>query len=64
MNYKFSNLLGAPYRGGNLLIHENELISSVGNKVSQVGVSTSSLWPPGACITAADRPPAGYKLLL
>lgn len=37
MNYAFSNLLGAPYRGGNLVIHDNVLLSPVGNRVSQVG---------------------------
>lgn len=37
MNFKFSNLLGAPYRGGNLLVTgENELLTPVGNRVSQV----------------------------
>lgn len=36
MDYKFSNLLGAPYRGGTLLIHGSELLSPVGNRVSQV----------------------------
>jgi periodic tryptophan protein 2 len=36
MNYKFSNLLGAPYRGGTLLIHGNELLTPVGNRVTQV----------------------------
>lgn len=36
MNYTFANLLGAPYRGGNLLLHGPELLSPVGNKVSQV----------------------------
>ncbi|KAI5075509.1 hypothetical protein GOP47_0009585 [Adiantum capillus-veneris] len=35
MNYKFQNLLGAPYRGGNLLISGNtQLLSPVGNRVS------------------------------
>lgn len=35
MNFKFQNLLGAPYRGGNLLISGNtELLSPVGNRVS------------------------------
>ncbi len=37
MNFRFSNLLGAPYRGGNILIHGNELLSPEGNRVSQVG---------------------------
>lgn len=37
MNYQFSNLLGAPYRGGNLLLHGNDLLAPVGNRVSQVG---------------------------
>ncbi|KAL4425513.1 hypothetical protein ABPG75_009529 [Micractinium tetrahymenae] len=47
MNYRFSNLLGAPYRGGNLLIHENELLTPVGNRVTQVNLteSTSSTLP-------------------
>eukprot|EP00250_Pteridium_aquilinum_P004303 c14523_g1_i1 orf=130-3006(+) len=35
MNFKFQNLLGAPYRGGNLLISGNtQLLSPVGNRVS------------------------------
>eukprot|EP00798_Chlamydomonas_sp_ICE-L_P014242 gene14242-20214_t len=36
MNFKMTNLLGAPYRGGNLVMHENELLSPVGNRVGQV----------------------------
>jgi periodic tryptophan protein 2 len=36
MNYKFANLLGAPYRGGNVILHGSELLSPVGNRVSQV----------------------------
>ncbi|CAN4088911.1 unnamed protein product [Withania somnifera] len=35
MNYRFRNLLGAPYRGGNALVVNNSLlISPVGNRVS------------------------------
>ncbi|XP_044487276.1 periodic tryptophan protein 2 [Mangifera indica] len=35
MNYRFQNLLGAPYRGGNVVISQNsQLISPVGNRVS------------------------------
>ena len=35
MNFKFQNLLGAPYRGGNLVISGNsQLLSPVGNRVS------------------------------
>lgn len=47
MNYKFASLLGAPYRGGNLLIHDNELLTPVGNRVTQVNLteSTSSTLP-------------------
>lgn len=47
MNFKFSNLLGAPYRGGNLLISGNELLTPVGNRVSQINLteSTSSTLP-------------------
>lgn len=35
MNYRFQNLLGAPYRGGNAVVVNNtQLISPVGNRVS------------------------------
>ncbi|VFQ66872.1 unnamed protein product [Cuscuta campestris] len=35
MNYRFQNLLGAPYRGGNVVVSNNTLlISPVGNRVS------------------------------
>ncbi|KAJ7529209.1 hypothetical protein O6H91_15G037800 [Diphasiastrum complanatum] len=35
MNFKFSNLLGAPYRGGNVLIvGDSLLLSPVGNRIS------------------------------
>ncbi|CAN1126420.1 Periodic tryptophan protein 2 [Linum perenne] len=35
MNYRFHNLLGAPYRGGNaIVIQDTQLVSSVGNRVS------------------------------
>eukprot|EP00873_Tetraselmis_striata_P006422 jgi/Tetstr1/426686/TSEL_016956.t1 len=41
MEFAFSNLLGAPYRGGNLLLHGEELYAPIGNKVSQVGLTQS-----------------------
>ncbi|CBI36261.3 unnamed protein product, partial [Vitis vinifera] len=35
MNFRFQNLLGAPYRGGNVVVSNNTLlISSVGNRIS------------------------------
>ncbi|KAI8469923.1 MAG: WD40 repeat-like protein [Monoraphidium minutum] len=42
MNYDFANLLGAPYRGGNLLLHGPELLSPVGNRVSQINLAHST----------------------
>nr|ADF43197.1 UTP1m [Chlamydomonas reinhardtii] len=42
MNYVFSNLLGAPYRGGTLLIQNNELLTPVGNRVGQVNLTEST----------------------
>lgn len=47
MNFRFSNLLGAPYRGGNVVIHGSELLSPVGNRVSQINLveSTSATFP-------------------
>jgi hypothetical protein len=34
-DFRFANLLGAPYRGGTLLLHGNTLLSPVGNRVTQ-----------------------------
>ncbi|MEW5311682.1 MAG: hypothetical protein WDW38_003377 [Sanguina aurantia] len=78
MNYKFSNLLGAPYRGGSLLIHDNELLTPVGNRISQISltqstshtlpfenlkqVRTLALSPDGALLLSIDD--AGRALLI
>ncbi|KAL0036124.1 hypothetical protein WJX79_004341 [Trebouxia sp. C0005] len=42
MNYKFSNLLGSPYRGGNLLLVESDLLSAGGNRVLQTDLTEST----------------------
>ena len=47
MEYRFDNLLGAPYRGGNLVILGTELLSCVGNRVSQASISA-------ACVSGAQ----------
>ena len=39
MSYKFSKLLGAPYRGGNVLFWENELFTPAGNRVNRVDLT-------------------------
>lgn len=36
MDYKFRNLLGAPYKGGSVAMTGDTLLSPVGNRVSQV----------------------------
>lgn len=41
MDYKFANLLGAPYRGGNLILHGTDLLSAAGNRISSVSTITS-----------------------
>jgi hypothetical protein len=41
-HYAFSNLLGAPYRGGNLCMNGNRLLTSVGNRVTEVDLQLSS----------------------
>lgn len=42
MNYKFHNLLGAPYRGGNIVVVNNtSLVSPVGNRVSVTDLNKS-----------------------
>jgi hypothetical protein len=35
-DFRFNNLLGAPYRGGTLLLQDNWLFSPVGNRVTRV----------------------------
>ena len=35
-DFAFRALLGAPYRGGSLVLHDNLLLSPVGNRVTQV----------------------------
>ncbi|XP_058226771.1 periodic tryptophan protein 2 [Rhododendron vialii] len=43
MNFRFQNLLGAPYRGGNALITNNHLlVSPVGNRISVTDLLNSS----------------------
>lgn len=42
MNYRFQNLLGAPYRGGNVVVVNNmRLVSPVGNRVSVTDLNKS-----------------------
>jgi len=36
MNFAFNSLLGAPYRGGSLVMQGDTLLSPVGNRVAQV----------------------------
>ncbi|KAK3273321.1 U3 snoRNP protein [Cymbomonas tetramitiformis] len=47
MDYKFSNLLGAPYRGGNVELSGTMLLSPVGNRVTEVNLThaTSTTLP-------------------
>lgn len=42
MNFKFANLLGSPYRGGNLLIAGSDLLSIGGNRILQVRITAVS----------------------
>ncbi|KAJ8643228.1 hypothetical protein MRB53_004976 [Persea americana] len=42
MNFRFQNLLGAPYRGGNVLVADNSLLlSPVGNRISVTDLTKS-----------------------
>lgn len=41
MNYNFSNLLGASYRGGSVILRGNELVSPVGNRIQVLDLSES-----------------------
>ena len=53
MDFKFQNLLGAPYKGGDIRITGDTLLSPVGNQVSQVGKYWNSVVASGlhdACL--------------
>ncbi|XP_078431883.1 periodic tryptophan protein 2 [Wolffia australiana] len=41
MNFRFQNLLGAPYRGGNVVVSEDCLFSPIGNRVSSTDLLKS-----------------------
>jgi hypothetical protein len=41
-HYRFDNLLGAPYRGGNLCVRGTKLLTSIGNRVTEVDLTLSS----------------------
>jgi hypothetical protein len=59
MNYKFANLLGAPYRGGNVILHGSELLSPVGNRVSQVSCNHSAVIARGSQLQLVTPATAG-----
>lgn len=42
MNYKFSNLLGVPYRGGNLIFAGDQLVAPASNRVRDIALSDAS----------------------
>ena len=43
MDYTFQNLLGAPYKGGSVVMTGDTLLAPVGNRVSQVRMACNSL---------------------
>ena len=47
MDYKFQNLLGAPYKGGSVAMTGDTLLTPVGNRVSQVRMACNSPDTPG-----------------
>jgi periodic tryptophan protein 2 len=77
MNYTFANLLGAPYRGGSILVHEDTLICPAGNRIREVDlrnatslthrhqnphqVQTVALSPDGGLLLSIDT--SGYAFL-
>eukprot|EP00899_Mesostigma_viride_P002377 jgi/Mesvir1/1213/Mv17699-RA.2 len=43
MNFQFSNLLGAPFRGGNVILYEgSKLLTPVGNRISLLDLKDST----------------------
>eukprot|EP00897_Mesotaenium_endlicherianum_P009036 jgi/Mesen1/8160/ME000438S07262 len=68
MNYEFSNLLGAPYRGGNVLLHsDTQLLTPVGNRVNVIDLENSETvtlpFENGVNISRIALSPNGVLLL-
>ncbi|KAG0576923.1 hypothetical protein M758_5G111300 [Ceratodon purpureus] len=68
MNFKFSNLLGAPYRGGNITFKKDTiLLSAVGNRVSvtdlQKSEATTLRCENGKSVSRIEVSPDGALLL-
>lgn len=79
MNYSFANLLGAPYRGGSILLHGDTLICPAGNRVREVDlrsttshtlkqqcphqVQTVALSPDGSLLLAVDTEARAFLIL-
>ncbi|KAJ8452785.1 hypothetical protein Cgig2_014548 [Carnegiea gigantea] len=57
MNYRFQNLLGAPYRGGNVVVaNNNRLISPVGNRISVTDlIKSETITLPCQCSSNISR---------
>lgn len=57
MNYRFQNLLGAPYRGGNVVVAKNNrLISPVGNRISVTDlIKSETITLPCQCSSNISR---------
>ena len=65
-HYRFNNLLGAPYRGGNLCMSGNHLLTSVGNRVMEVDrlmrSASTVLLMRWAVAAPGDAPPEGFQI--
>ena len=55
-DFRFANLLGAPYRGGTLLLHDNWLFSPVGNRVTRVRAWPVRAQPPDTAAAPPSHP--------
>lgn len=78
MNYTFTNLLGAPYRGGSILIQDDTLLCPAGNRIREVDlrnatslthrqqnpqqVETVALSPDGGLLLSIDT--SGHAFLI
>lgn len=50
MNFRFTNLLGAPYRGGTILLSNGDsLLAPVGNRVNEVRAESKGGGGGGRC---------------
>ncbi len=62
MDYSFAALMGAPYRGGSLVMHDDVLLSAAGNRVTEVRLVLNAYVSARVGNAQDCKPPAAQEL--